>query len=389
MDMRNLLTIFVTLCVLSPAPRAASAAKDDPALPAVSALQQKAQRAYIEKQFAEAIALNLEIAQSPESPARRYAVQMLGTLYEENVVDLRAAIQWDREFLAKYADVRQAPFYQKKLATLEQLLPQKEVFATYQKIRFANLGDEVVVKQLEALLKEHPDFLLKDKIQAELGYAYARMDKHKKSYLAFQALSQSSGKPLSAEHMAAYQEAALHFHETSSWGLVAWGIVLGLWGVVLWGKPWRRITRRSLWKLLIVALAWVALNAVRMPSFYKIETTGYPIVIPDTVVYTIVGLNLTVLVWIFLLRRAAFWQRWSRAVRLVASPVLVIVMTTSVFYLIVIGQPNGPQIIDVFPMVYRRWAEELRRPDGPVAPSAQAHEKPAVGGPPTAATIAH
>jgi hypothetical protein len=371
--------------VLSPAPRAARAAEDDPA---VTALQQKAQRAYIEKNFAEAITLNLEIADHPESPARRYAVQMLGTLYEDNVVDVDAAIRWDREFLAKYTGVRQSPFYQQKLATLEQLLPQKEVFARYQKIRFANQGDEVLVNQFEALLKEHPDFLLKDKIQAELGYAYARMDKHKQSYLAFKALSQSSGKPMSAEHMAAYQAAALHWSETSSWGLVAWGIVLGLWGVALVGKPWRRITRRALWKLLIVALAWLALNAVRMPYFHSLETTGYPIIIPDTVVYTIVGLNLTVLVWIFLLRRGALWERRPRTLRL-ASPVLVIVMTASVLYLILIQQPNGPQIMDVFPMVYRRWAEELRRPDGPVVvPSAEAHEKKTVGGPATAPVIA-
>ena len=179
------------------------------------------------------------------------------------------------------------------------MLPQKDAFASYQKIRFANQGDEVQVKQLEALLKEHPDFFLKDKIQAELGYAYARMDKHKQSYLAFQALSQS-GKPMSAEHMKAYQAAALHFNETSRWGFVVLGVVLGLWGVVLLGKPWRRITRRALWKLLAIALAWVALNVARMPGFYTIETTGYPVVIPDTVVYTGIALNLTVIVWLFL-----------------------------------------------------------------------------------------
>ena len=377
--------LLITLCVLSPAPRAARAAEDDPA---VSALQQKAQRAYIEKRFADAIALDLEIAEHPGSPARRYAVQMLGTLYEDNVVDIDAAIRWDQEFLAKYADVRQKPFYQQKLATLGQLLSQKEVFATYQKIRFANQGDEVLVKQFEALLKEHPDFLLKDKIQAELGYAYARLDKHKQSYLAFQALARTSGKSMSAEHMKAYRAAGLHWNETSSWGFVALGIVLALWGVALVGKPWKRITRRALWKLLIVALAWLALNAVRIPSFYEIETTGYPIVIPDTVVYMIVGFNLTVLVWIFLLRRGSLWERRPRTLRLV-SPVLVVLMTSAVLYMIVIWQPNGPQIIDVFPTVYHRWVEDLRRPPGPVAPSAEAHEKKAVGVPATAPAIAH
>ncbi len=373
--MRTFFILLSILCVLSPASRAAPAAADDPA---VTALKQAAQQAYLEKRFDQAIALDLEIAQHPESHARRYAVQMLGTLYEDNVVDVAAAIRWDREFLEKYADVRQVAFYRQKIATLEQVLPQKDAFASYQRIRFANQGDEVLVKQLEALLKEHPDFLLKDKIQAELGYAYARMDKHKQSYLAFQALSQS-GKPMSAEHMKAYQAAALHFNETSSWGFVVLGVVLGLWGVVLLGKPWRRITRRALWKLLAIALAWVALNVARMPGFYTIETTGYPVVIPDTVVYTGIALNLTVIVWLFLLRRGSFWERWPKIVRLVASPILVVVMTASVLYLLVIRQPNGPEIVDVFPMVYHRWVEDMRRPAGPVVPSAEAHEMKAAG----------
>jgi hypothetical protein len=388
MDMRNLITIAIaatTFGVLPLAPSAAHAESDDPT---TSALKQTAQQAYLKKRFDQAIALDLEIAQLPESQARRYAVQMLGTLYEDNVVDVAAAIRWDREFLEKYADVRQVAFYRQKIATLEQVLPQKEAFATYQKIRFANQGDEVLVNQLEVLLKEHPDFFLKDRIQAELGYAYARMDKHKQSYLAFQALSQS-GKPLSAEHMKAYQAAALHWHETSRWGFVVLGVVLGLWGVVLLGKPWRRITRRALWKLLAIALAWVALNVARMPGFYTIETTGYPVVIPDTVVYTGIALNLTVIVWLFLLRRGSFWERWPKIVRLVASPLLVVVMTASVLYLLVIRQPNGPEIVDVFPLVYHRWVEDLRRPAGPVVPSAEAHENRAVGVPATVPTIAH
>ena len=102
----------------------------------------------------------------------------------------------------------------------------------------------------------------------------------------------------------------------------------------------------------------------------------------------IVGLNLTVLLWIFLLRRGSLWERRPKTLRLV-SPVLVVTMTTAVLYLIVIWQPNGPQIVDVFPMVYHRWVEDLRRPAGPVVPSAEAHEKTAAGVPATVPTIAH
>ena len=58
-------------------PLAGYAAQDSPA---VNELKQKAQHAYIDGRYAEAAALDLEIAgKHPESEARRYAVQMLGT----------------------------------------------------------------------------------------------------------------------------------------------------------------------------------------------------------------------------------------------------------------------------------------------------------------------
>ena len=177
--------IFTLLVSLPWLPRAGSAAEDSPE---AIQLKQKAQNALVEGRYADAAAANLEIAEKhPDSEARRYAVQMLGIIYEENLVDLKKAIQWDREFLEKYADSRQAPAYREKIASLEKLLNQEPAFKTYQAIRSANEGDEIKVKKFEALLKDQPDFLLKDKVESELGYAYGRMDEREKSYLAFQA----------------------------------------------------------------------------------------------------------------------------------------------------------------------------------------------------------
>ena len=84
-----------------------------------------------------------------------------------------------------------------------------------------------------------------------------------------------------------------------------------------------------------------------MPTFYAMETGGYPIIIPDTVVYMVAGLNLTVLFWLLLLTRGKFWQTRRRALCWL-SPVLTLLMTTAVLYLFFIYQPDGPEIIDVF-----------------------------------------
>jgi tetratricopeptide (TPR) repeat protein len=337
-----ILALFISLFLM---PLAGYAAQDSPA---VKELQQKAQHAYIDGRYAEAAALDLEIAQKhPVSDAHRYAVQMLGTIYENNLVDVQKAIKWDREYLEKYADPRQVPYYQEKLASLERLMSQEEAFKTYQAILFTNLGDEIIVKKFEALLKEHPDFILKDKVLSELGSAYDRLDNDRQSYLAFRALSENGKKKLSTSDQIAYETASRHWKETSAWGWIAWGVVVALWGAVLLMKPWKRLTWTSIRKFLIWPVLWVLLTAVRMPTFYSIETGGYPIVIPDTVVYMLAGLNLTVLFWLLLLIRGEFWQTRPRALRWL-SPVLMLLMTTAVLYLFFIYQPAGPEIIDVF-----------------------------------------
>jgi tetratricopeptide (TPR) repeat protein len=338
------LLILMLLGSLFFLPRAGFAAQDSPA---VKEMKQKAQHAYIDGRYAEAIAINLAIAEKhPESEARRYAVQMLGALYEDNLIDIKKAIKWDREFLEKYANSRQASFYKEKLSSLEKLMKQGEAFKIYQKIRFVNQGDEIMVQKFEALLKDKPDFLLKDKVLSELGYAYARMDKRKESYLAFVALSRNGSK-LSSSDQVAYETASRYWKETSVWAWVAWGVVALLWTGVLLMKPWKQLTRSSIRHFLILALLWALLNAVRMPTFYSMETGGYPIVIPDTVVYMAAGLNLTVLFWLLLLTRGKFWQTRPRALRWL-SPVLTLLMTTAVLYLFFVYYPNGPAIIDIF-----------------------------------------
>jgi hypothetical protein len=359
------LAALLTLGLLSLAPGAARAAQDDPA---VMELQQKAQRAYLEGRYAEAVAANLEIAQQhADSQARRYAVQMLGTLYEDNVVDVARAMTWDREFLEKYAAPRQVAFYQAKLASLERLVRQKEAFAVYQKIRFANESEEELVKRFEALLKEHPDFLLKDKVQRELGYAYARLDHRKQSYLAFEALSDNGKKPLSSTDRVAYQTATRYWQESSAWKWAAWTVVALLWGAALLANPWKRIDRSSIRLFLILSLIWAALSAIRMPTFYSLETLGYPIIVPDRVVFAAAGLNLTVLLWLLLFTRGRFWQRRPRTLRWL-SPLLTVLMTTAVTYLLIIWQPNGPQIMDAFSLQFDRWADEWQRHQGPAEP---------------------
>jgi hypothetical protein len=285
---------------------------------------------------------------------------MLGTLYEDNLVDIKKAIKWDREFLRKYADSRQVPFYTEKVASLEKLVNQEQAFKTYQSIRFANAGDEVMVKKFDALLKDNPDFIMKVEVQRELAYAYVRLDKRRESYLAFQALSsQSGGNKLSTSDRAASEVSRRYWQLTSTWGWIAWGVVVILWAAVLLMKPWERLTRSSIRTFLLWAILWVLLTALRMPTFYAIDTDADMIILSDTAVYTAAGLNLTVLFWILLLTRGNVWQTRPRALRWL-SPLFSLVMTAAVFFLFMIYQPNGPETTDIFAVKCKYLMGEMR-----------------------------
>jgi len=327
---------------------------------AVTELKQKAQDAFVKGHYAEAAAFDEEIAiKYPESQARHYAVQMLGTIYEENIVDIKKAVKWDREFLKKYADYRQVPFYNDKIASLEKALNQEQAFKTYKAIQFANKGEEFMVKQFEAFLKQYPDFLLKADVERELAYAYARMDKRKQSAQEFEALSKTEGNKLSLSDQIALDAAKRYWQMTWIWAWVAWAVIVLLWAVVLLRKPWKRLDRASVRKFLIWPVLWLILTAASMPIFFSLETTGYPIVIPVTTILIAVGLNLIVLFWMLLLTRLEFWQTRPRALRWL-TPVLTLLMTTAVFYLYVVYQPQGPFMTDVFQVKYEYLMGELR-----------------------------
>jgi hypothetical protein len=345
----------------------AEVAEQKPKLTEVAELKQKAQDAYIHSRYAEAATYNLKIAQKyPDSKERHYAVQMLGTLYEDNLVDIKKAIKWNREFLKKYADSRQVPFYKEKLEKLEKLVPvekgpnQEEAYKAYQKIKFANKGDAYLVEKYEAFLKEHPEFTLKLEVQREIAYAYDRMNKPKQSYAALQAIAaQNPEHKLSSTDQIMAEANHTYWEMNSTWKWVAWAVVATLWGAVLLMKPWKRFDRASIRTFLIWTGLWVLLTASRMPTFYSMEVEGYKYVIRDTAIYTLAALNVPVILWLMLLIRGEFWVTRPRALSW-TSPLLTLVMTVAFIYLFIAYRPDGPEIVSVFGVKYEYLIGEFR-----------------------------
>ncbi len=324
--------------------------------PTADEVREKASQEYLAGHYAEAAARFLEIADKhPGTAARRYAVQMLGTLYEDKLVDVGKAIEWDRKFLNEYAGPRQVSFYQEKLATLERLKKHEEAFATYQAIRFADQGDAVLATRLESLLRDHPDFPLKAQVRRELAYAYARLDERRLSHQSFEELSRIGGAAIPVSDRMASDKADRYWRLTRVWGGIAWGLVAVLWAVALLMKPWERMTRASVRSFVIWAAAWLLLAAVRLPSYYAAAADENPFT--GSAVYVAAGLNLAILLWMTLLTRGNFWRMRPRALRW-ASPLLTMLMTTAVLYLFIIHQPKGTEIMDAFAVKYRHWMGE-------------------------------
>lgn len=336
----------------------------NPKLSAVAELKEKAQDAFVHGDYAGAAAYNLKIAQKyPGSKERHYAVQMLGTIYENNIVDVKKAFKWNREFMEKYADSRQVPIYKEKLerlAGLEKAQGQEDAYKAYQKIKFANRGDAYLVKNYESMLKEHPEFTLKTEVQREIAYAYDRMNKPKESYAALQALSaQNPGHKLSSTDQIMAEANHSYWEMRTTWKWVALAVVAALWGAVILVKPWKRLDRIWIRTFLFWTLGWVLLMASRMPTFYSMEVEGYQFVIRDTAIYTMAALNLPVILWLMLFTRGEFWLTRPRALRW-ASPLLTLVMTVAVIYLFIAYQPNGPAIASVFGVKYEYLIGEFR-----------------------------
>jgi hypothetical protein len=328
-------------------------------------LEKQAQDAFIQARYAEAVACNLKIVQKyPASKERRYAVQMLGTLYENNLVDIKKAIKWDQEYLKKYANSRQLPFYKEtleRLTNIDKSASQEEAYKSYQKIKFSNKGDAFLTKNYEALLKAHPDFSLKTEVLKETAHAYDRMNKPQQSYAAFQAISTpKTGQKLTGDDQQMAEVNHRYWLMTTTWKWAAWAVVALLWVAVLLMKPWRRLDRAALKSFLFWSGLWAALSAMRMPTFYSMETGGFKFLITDTEIYTLASLNLPVILWLILLTRCELWQTRPRAARWV-TPLLSLAMTTAVIYLFIAYHPNGPAIIDVFDSKYQYLIGEFRK----------------------------
>lgn len=325
--------------------------------PGAEELKRLVSQEFVAGQFAQAAAHCEELSMRyPRAPEGRYAVQMLGTIYEEKLADLGRAILWSRRFLDEYVDAREAEFYRRKLATLEALRGQEASFARWQALRRSGPPDAVLAREAEALLCDQPDFALRAEVLRAAAQAHARLDHRRAAYEAYEALSRAPGG-LTASDRPAYERAARGWRLSSVWAGGAWSVVAVLFGAAVAARPWARLTRTDLGRLAQWVAAWLVFSALRLPSYAAAAADENPF--SPSAVYVAALLNLALLAWLFLFVKAGFWRTRRRAL-LVSAPALMLLLTAAVYYLFLIHQPKGPDIIDSFGVEYAHWAQRWR-----------------------------
>jgi hypothetical protein len=320
-------------------------------------LKRLASQEFVAGHFAQAAAHCEELARRyPPAPERRYAVQMLGTLYEEKLVDVGKAIFWSRRFLEEYAEARQADFYRRKLATLEALRGQEATFARWQALRISDPPDEILAREAEALLGAQPDFVLRADVLRTLAQAHVRLDHRRAAHEAYEALSRTPGG-LTESDLPAREKAAHNWRLSSVWAGAAWAMVAGLLAAAVAGRPRATLTRTDLGRLAPWVAAWLVFSVLRLPSYFAAAADENPF--PPSAVYLAALLELAILAWLFLFVKGGFWRTRSRAL-LLSAPALTLLLTAAVYYLFLVYQPKGPDIIDSFGVEYAHWAERWR-----------------------------
>jgi hypothetical protein len=189
-----------------------------------------------------------------------------------------------------------------------------------------------------------------------LAQAHVRLDHRRAAYETYQALSREPAG-LTASDRPAYEKAAHNWRLSGVWAGVAWAIVALLVGAALAMRPWETVTRADLRQLLWWCAGWLALSALRLPAYHAAAWDENPF--PPSAVYVAAVLDLGVLAWLFLFVKGAFRRTRPRAL-LAVAPALTLLATGAAYYLFLVYQPRGPDIIDAFGVEYAHWAERWR-----------------------------
>ncbi|MBN1308169.1 MAG: hypothetical protein JXA18_09655 [Chitinispirillaceae bacterium] len=328
-------------------------------LPAFSgALQQLAHRQYVGRQYREAATANLAILADTASieKDRRYAMQMLGTIYEHHLLNFDSAIYWYDKFSEKYARGNQREFYRNKLKMLRGLeATEKKAYSAIQKATYATHAPKEQIELLEEGLSTAPSLPNREKVLLQLSHTAFEAGDYSKARSAMLRLKELQPAAVSGELRTRFAQVRAIWRR-SIIARVCWAVIALLAAAILLTVPYRKITRRA-WKMLAYLFAvWVPVAAAVIVIYLlKIHTREHnPFSVTSIFIAALILLG--VAVWTFFARFSLPYRicgRWA----VVALPAVSFLLTIAACFLFCYQQPKRVKILDEFGERYLHWIQ--------------------------------
>ena len=319
-------------------------------------IQQQAHRQYIGRQYREAANTNLAILADTVSieKDRRYAMQMLGTIYEHHLLNYDSAIYWYEKFSERYTSGNQREFYRNKIKFLRGLgETEKKGYSTIQKATYATQAPKEQIDLLEEGLSTAPSLPNREEVLLQLSHTAFEAGDYAKARSAMLRLKQLNPDAVSGELRTRFTEVQAIWRQ-SIIARICWGIVILLAAAVLLTVPYRKITRRAWRMLAYLCIAWVPIAAAVISIYLvKIHAQEHnPFSVPSIFIAAVILLCITL--WTFFSRFSLLYKLCGRSA-VVTLPVLSFLLTVAACFLFCYQQTKRVKIFNEFGERYMHW----------------------------------
>ena len=319
-------------------------------------LQKQAHNQYVNREFRKAAATNLAILADSASSAhhRRYATQMLGTIYENHLCNFDSALIWYHRFADTYARGGQKTFYKKKIDFLEGLSEQeKKGYAILQKAIYATKDSLEQIALLEKGLAAAPELPNRIEILKLISHKAFEAMLYAKARAAMIEIEKSDPKLIKGDMLYRFEMVQSIWRKTIM-ARIFWVIVILLLAAVLPTVPYGRLSGKA-WKMFgllcgAAALLGIVGIVVYLAKIHMLDHNPFP----KNSIYVAALLLLAVTIWTFLARFSIIGRTSGRAA-IVVLPLLSLLLTYATIFLFSYHQPKRVKIFTEFGERYEHW----------------------------------
>lgn len=319
-------------------------------------LQKQAHSQYVNREFRKAAGTNIAILADSASSVhhRRYATQMLGTIYENHLCNFDSALIWYRRFADRYARGGQKAFYKKKIAFLEGLGEQeKKGYAIIQKAIYATQDSLEQIALLEEGLAAAPELSNRTDILTLLSHKAFGAGLYAKARAAMLELRRSDPQLIKGDMLYRF-EMVQSLWMKSIIARVFWVIAVLLMLAVLPTVRYGKLSGKA-WKTLGILCGAAALlgtvgSVVYLAKIHALVHNPFP----KSSIFIAALLLLAITVWTFCARFSIIGRISGRA-SIVVLPLLSLLLALMVSFLFCYHQRKRVKIFTEFGDRYEHW----------------------------------